>query len=261
LASSDLQPLVPFFQEQFRFRRDWPGVWWCWETLLEKVAIHCNIPLDADRLTYAAGNLRTGRYTYRCKDHKWRRFTDCVIKDERAALQVVEDVSAALRCCPPPGIAGAWLAQTRARIDANDICGSYAIAMLCGPLMRYHANGEYCPELANVEGIIYGLWRLNESGDPVMPFPVYVGETGGSMRSRIEGAKGHLHWWGPGKSMGVTLRRVSGDRSERQQLEERVIANLIPFSNVKRRRNFLSEVWPSFVKAQQMSAACVEEIS
>lgn len=226
-----LESLVPFVQDQFR-----RGGHWSWETVIEEVASHLGIVLDADRMTYACGTICTGRYFYECNNAAWRKTCALVIDTETEAHAVLLEISCALQSRHADGVASSWLSRAEESVKQgpaeyrgyfNDFVGWQNLVYRCAD--------ELSPELSQSKSIVYGLWRVDGTGHPISPLPSYIGETSGTMIGRIERPpmKCHRDWWGDGKPIGITLALVEPD--ERKAIESYLIDVILPFCNVGNR--------------------------
>lgn len=219
--------LALFVQDQFR-RIDR----WTWETIIEEVAQQKRLTLDPDKLTYAAGSIRHGRYRYLRNDKSWRTICARVLNDTQEAARVIEEVTRALESDNSAGVAAIWTSLIRENLrslPSDDQAHAAVIVQWRG--LRYMSPTDFSAEIESERGIVYGLWRLGEDGQPLMPLPLYIGEAAGSMHSRLVGAKNKCHrdWWGDGKPIGVSLTRV--EPAMRKEIEARLIAALLPFGN------------------------------
>ena len=227
-----MKKLVPFVQEQFK-----RGDRWCWETIIEEVALARARILTADALIHAGVTIRTGRYAFVRNNHEWKSVCDHVINSDGAAREIVEEIDNALKCRDCSGTADRWLSHAEAASgQLGDNFRKHLDTLVSWRGYTWNAEGECSQELRDVRCVVYGLWRLGDSGNPIAPFPHYVGETMSTMCSRIERPRNKCHrdWWGNGKAIGVTL--ISTEPSERISIEKGLIDILAPFCNAKGNR-------------------------
>jgi hypothetical protein len=233
--------LIQFVQQQFS-KRDI----WCWETIVEEVAEFEGITLDMDRMAYAGGSLRTGRYRFDRNGHAWDAICAEVVGAAASANDVIVEVLSCLTSSHASGVAESWMSRLKKRIEDDESeCNGDVDDLLNWESEHfiYRGTDDGCPELSNDRSIVYCLWRLDVAGEPAVPFPLYVGETRNSMIDRLVGPRNKCHrdWWGPGKHIGVTFRAF--DDEDRKYVERRAISLLVPFSNSKRSGPILSEIW------------------
>jgi hypothetical protein len=202
---------------------------WCWETLLEGVSQKLDIPLNADRLTYAGGTLRTGRYWYGRNDKRWKEICHRIAQDGHAAGEVLSEIVSALVSEHATGAASRWRMRAERVIDEAVVEYRELAYRAINPNAFSVSRTPTIP--ANGNSIVYALWRIDCAGAPIGLLPSYIGETAGTSRN-------HGLWWGA-PNFGLYTFEV--DPTHRKEVEESLIHLITPFCNVK--GNALKAIW------------------
>jgi hypothetical protein len=226
--------LIEFIQNQLTI-----SDCWCWETLIEQWSRENNFPIDGDRLLNAGHILRTGEYLYRRNDREWKDKCRDVVESRETAVRFVDTIAKAVTTEPKQGMASAWLELIRRRVSQSSGTTKQAIEKLMdwqGHCFR--SSRDFSPELHAENSVLYGLWRLDADGLPIVPFPMYVGESKWTVWDRL---KNHQKWWGRKIPIGVTFCAIAPE--SRLGVEIEAIELLLPFMNSKGGHKYVAH-WP-----------------